>query len=176
MMPSRRNPFAFTLMEIMVVIAIMALLTSAAALSFTGPLRAAQAQDAIEQVRAFDASSRLYARRFGKETTLVFDVSTQTLARREGVRHEPVYQAHLPRGCSIERVRCGDRIADSGEIAIPCSSLGLTRSYTVHLVGPSTDRWISFAGLSGEMTVTAHDPDDANNFAAPPAPPRNDAD
>src|SRR5215208_2650090 len=130
----RRQSRAFTLIEIMVVIVIMALLTSAAALSFTGPLRAAQAQDGIEQIRAFDASSRVYARRFGKDITLVFDISRGTLLRREGVRFEPLYQAHLPHGCSIERVRSGDRIADSGEIAILCSPLGLSRSYAVHLV------------------------------------------
>jgi prepilin-type N-terminal cleavage/methylation domain-containing protein len=170
----RHSSRAFTLIEMMIVILMMALLTSAAMLSFGGPLRAARANDAVDQVRAFDAGSRQYAKRFGKDVQIVFDISENRLVRREKGAELPLHVDSLPRGYSIERVRFGDRVIDGGEIAIPCSSLGLTRSYALHLVGPSLDRWISFAGLTGEMTVFGNESEATDNFQSATA--RHDAD
>ena len=170
--PQRR---AFTLIETVVVVSIMALLTSAVALSFNGPIQSTRARDAINQVQSLDSSARTYAKRFGKDVEIVFDVSQNRLLRREGKDKEVSYDAPLPRGCRIERLRIGGRIIDSGEAAIACSTMGLTRSYTLHLVGPKLDRWISVAGLTGEMTVTADDSRTAENFETALSP-RDDAD
>src|SRR5438105_1542102 len=73
---------AFTLIETMLVILLMALLASAVTLSFARPLRAARAQDAIEMVRSFDGMCRQVARRFGQPVTLTYDLSEGRIVRR----------------------------------------------------------------------------------------------
>ena len=171
----RRQPRGFTLIEIIVVVSIMALLTSAVALSFNGPIQSTRARDAIDQVQSLDSSARAYAKRFGKDVQIVFDISQSRLLRREGMDKQVSYEVALPRGCRIECFRIGNRTIDSGEVTIVCSTLGLTRSYQFHLVGPKLDRWISFAGLTGEMTVTTDDSRATENFETALSP-RDDAD
>jgi prepilin-type N-terminal cleavage/methylation domain-containing protein len=156
----------FTLVEMVVVIAIMALLTSAAALSFSGPLRATRASDAIRQVQSFDDATRQHAKRFGKDLQIVLDLSRDRLIRRQSADGPAMHELQLPHGCRIERVRVGGKVIDSGEAVLACSNLGLTRSYAAHLVGPGLDRWILVAGLTGEVTTATHDLNDAGSFDA----------
>ena len=90
---------AFTLIEVMLVVAIMAILTAAAALTFAGPLRKAQSQEAAQQLRFFDASARDLARRWGREVQLSFDLDRQILSRMGGPGSEQAtYRTSLPRG------------------------------------------------------------------------------
>ena len=148
----------FTLIEVMAVMLILALLSTAAAWSFAQPLARARTAEAVELITSFDASSRLGARRFGRGVDMVFDLTAGTLERREGER--TVYRGTLPRGFSIEQVRTADQVRDAGEITIPCSRLALTSSYAVKLVGPhGVERWIVFAGLSGQVTAARDETD-----------------
>jgi prepilin-type N-terminal cleavage/methylation domain-containing protein len=73
----------FTLVEMMIAVLLMALFASAAALSFSHPLRKARSRDAIEQLRSFDTSSRIFATRHNRGVRLVFDLTSNTLSRRE---------------------------------------------------------------------------------------------
>ena len=102
----------FTLVEMVVVIAIMALLTSAAALSFSGPLRATRASDAIRQVQSFDDATRQHAKRFGKDLQIVLDLSRDRLIRRQSADGPAMHELQLPHGCRIERVRVGGKVID----------------------------------------------------------------
>jgi hypothetical protein len=152
------------MVEMMVVIVIMAMLTTAAALSFSGPLRATRASDMIRQVQAFDDVTRQHAKRFGKDLQIVFDLSRGRVIRRQSAQGPVMQELQLPHECRIERVRVGGKVFDSGEVVLACSNLGLTRSYAAHLVGPGLDRWIVVAGLTGEVTTAANDLDDADSF------------
>jgi prepilin-type N-terminal cleavage/methylation domain-containing protein len=140
----------FTLIEIMAVVIIMALLATAAALSFARPMRVARARDAVDQVRSLDASARQFARRFGRPIEIVFDLSNGTIARRE--RDVIAFQTSLPRGCQIDEVRAGAQSFSLGEASIQCAASGMSRTYAVHLLGPELDQWLIFAGLSGQVT------------------------
>jgi prepilin-type N-terminal cleavage/methylation domain-containing protein len=153
-----RHRAAFSLIEMLVAIVIMSIIAGAAVFSFKKPLRAARIHDAREQVRYLDRSARQYARRFGRPVDLVFDLSHSTLARRDtnGTAGRITYQSAFPVGYQIESVRTAGRRSTGGEIAVPCSSLGLTNSYALHLIGPGLDEWVLVAGLAGEMT-TLHD-------------------
>ena len=75
----RTRRSAFALIEIMMAVLLMALLASAAALSFSEPLRAARAKDAIEMVRFFDETSRQSARRFGRPVRISFNLSANKI-------------------------------------------------------------------------------------------------
>ena len=142
---------AFTLIEMMLVVLVMGLLASAAALSFARPMRAARWRDAIEMVRAFDANSREQARRFGRGIGMGFDLAENRVVRREEGR--VTYQASLPAGVKVREVRTAARRAVEGEIEIPCSRAGATRTYAVHLTGSGMDQWLLVSGLGGEIST-----------------------
>jgi prepilin-type N-terminal cleavage/methylation domain-containing protein len=141
---------AFTLVEIMLAVLLMGLLASAAALSFSKPLQAARAQDAAEQIRFFDESCRLAARRFGREVWIVFDLSGGTLSRKEGGRE--TYRSQLPHGCRISAIRTSEHRASDGELEIPCSPLGITHTYAVRIDSPASKQWLLVSGLGGTVT------------------------
>ena len=143
---------AFTLVELMIAILLMAVLSSGVALSFNRTLRRARATDTIEQLRSFDATSRLYAHRYGRTERNVFDIAANTLARREGNK-DASYQVSCPSGYWVEEIRVGGQsFHDPDLAAIDISALGLSPSYAVRLRGPGLDQWLLFAGLTGDMT------------------------
>ena len=147
---------AFTLIEVMLAVALLALLTTAAALTFAEPLRRARASEAVDQLRSFDADARHYARRFGRPVRMEFDLSAGTLSRREeaGAR---LGQQIVLRGCAIDRLRTPGGEAFGGSVTIPCSALGVSRTYAVHLVGAGADSWLLVSGLTGEVTRVTND-------------------
>ena len=154
-------PVGFTLVEVMVAILLMALLASAAALSFSGSLRTARSREALELLRSFDSAARDVARRSNRETRIVFDFSNDTLSRREGADLDNLVSlVHLPSGYRIEALRTAGQSFEDGQAVVDCSGLGISRSYAAHLIGPGLDRWVLVAGMTGEMTQ------EADEFAA----------
>ena len=161
----------------MLAVLLLALLTSAAALSFSQPIRAARAQDAIEQLRGFDATARQAAVSSGHTVRLAFDLRAGTLARRDEGGRTLRYRSTLPPGFRVDQVRVGDHTASSGQALLDISPLGASRTYALHLRGPSTDQWLLTAGMSGQMTIVSNETALDAIFAqvAPPSP-RHDAD
>jgi prepilin-type N-terminal cleavage/methylation domain-containing protein len=144
---------AFTLVEVMIAVLLMALLASAAALSFSGSLRSARSTEALERLRSFDSAARDVTRRTNREARIVFDLSNDTLSRREGTDlDELTAQVRLPTGYRIDELRIPGQSFTDGEAVVDCSALGVSRTYAVHLVGPGLDHWVLVAGLTGEMT------------------------
>src|SRR5580704_8263455 len=95
---------AFTLIELMITVLLLALLTSGVALSFNGSFKASRAQDALEELRSFDASTRLFATRFDRPMRQNFDLSANTLSRWEN-GDSPSAQISLPSGSWIDEMR-----------------------------------------------------------------------
>ena len=149
--PGSEFQAAFTLIELMLAIVVLSLLASAAALSFNRPIQAARAQDSIELVRSFDEGARQVARRFNRPVVLRFDLQSAELSRIED--GQTTYQSKLPPGCRIREVRTAARRTVDGDVQVPCSALGATRTYAVHLTGTGFDRWLLVSGLSGEVTA-----------------------
>jgi prepilin-type N-terminal cleavage/methylation domain-containing protein len=169
-MSRRPRESAFTLIEIMVVIVLIGLLSTAVVLSFAAPVQRVRAQDAVERVRALDESARAQSRHSGDASQIVFDLSAGTLARRDGGGNV-VFEAALPSGFEIDRFRSGIEDRSSGEAVMSCSALGLTRTYAVHLTAPGLDQWLLFAGLSGEATVVKDEATLDSIFLGTPPPP-----
>src|ERR1051326_5415942 len=125
-----RTRGAFTLIELMMAVLVLALLTSAAALSVSRPIASARERDAMDQLASFDAASRQAAIAAGAPVRIVFDLSTAALLRRDGRDlSELRCRTMLPTGCRIEQVRIGSAEFSSGEVFVDVSPLGLTRSY-----------------------------------------------
>jgi prepilin-type N-terminal cleavage/methylation domain-containing protein len=159
-----RRPTGFTLIEIIAAIVIMALLASAASLSFTQPLRIAREQDAIDMLRSFDSTARQLAVRLGHPVRCTFDLNTATLSREE--EGSLRYQARLPRDCHLREVRTAARRVSDGEVDIFYSHLGISRSYALRLSGPGFDRWLLVPGLGAECTLIQNEAQLDSIFAA----------
>ncbi len=149
-----KNASAFTLIEMLVAVVLLGIISTAAALSFRSSIHSASATDATAQIKYLDSTSRQRAQRFNQPVQIIFDLTNSTLSRREGnKKSEPSFTASLPRGFSIDEVNIAGQSTFNGENAVTCSPAGLSPSYAVHLVGPDFDRWLLFAGLSGQMTL-----------------------
>lgn len=147
----------FTLIEIVIAITIMALLAAGVALSFNRPMNKARRVQAIEQVCYLDASSRDFARRFGRNVEIAFDLSENRLERREGASHDATFAAQIGSPFRIDAVWTARERVDDGEAVIPVSSLGVSQSYAVKLSGPDGATWVMMSGLSGETATYADD-------------------
>ena len=159
-----RRVRAFTLIELLGVMLVMALLATVAVMSFATPIRAARARAAVEMIRSFDRSTRELALRGGTPLRMKFDADEGTLTRSRG--GSAIYSATLPSGFRIAEMR--------GGATIDCSALGLTRSYALRITGEHFDQWLIVAGLSGQITATSDERTVINILASPP--PRADTD
>lgn len=160
-----RRP-AFTLIEMLAVLALLGLLTALATVSLSGAVRAARANDTAEAVRALDRSIRDYAKRFGRTVTLRFDLSQGVVVRVEDGKPSVAYA--LP----VRRVitRSDDRTA--AEVFVNVSAAGYSPSYAVLVNASQGTQWIVFAGLSGQASVV----NDEREVLDILAPARADAD
>jgi prepilin-type N-terminal cleavage/methylation domain-containing protein len=153
---------AFTLIELMIAIAILATLTAAAVLSFAAPLREAQFREAIDVVRSADANARTEARHFGRRVNLVFHPGQRVIERCD-VSGAVTARTQLPASVVIDELRInGKRSFDTS--GIPVSELGLSPTFAVRLVSGDRTQWLGFAGLSGQMTVVNNDAELASIF------------
>jgi prepilin-type N-terminal cleavage/methylation domain-containing protein len=148
---------AFTLVEMMVAVALVALLAAAAALTFNRPLRRARALEAVEQVRYLDASTREFARRTGRPAAMVFDLDDNALSREEGAGGRASYRTALATPVRIEAVRTPGRYDEYGRRTVRVSALALSTSYAVKLSTPEGAQWVLVSGLSGESRIVTDD-------------------
>lgn len=175
-------PRAFTLIEVMVVLVLAAVLTTAVAVALTSPARAAQAKDAAERVEAFDRLVREHAKTAGAPQAIVFDLNRGTVRRGETATDEtgaqepgPVLQ--LPGQFRIERLLLPNGPVLSGEVRVPVSARGQTPSYALLLTERRQQKghWLAFAGLTGQMTEVRDAAEAEQLFAALGGGLRDDA-
>lgn len=163
---------AFTLIELLAVLAIVALLTSGVTLSLKGTLRDAHAEDAASRLVAFDALAREDARRFNRPSEMRIDLRAGRLWRtgvsRSGGDGADGTALELPAGVVIEEVVTARGRSRAGDdLTIACSAHGHTASYALLLRGPGERRrWVMFAGMTGQSNVIDHDRDVHEIFAA----------
>lgn len=166
-----RRRRAFTLIEAIVVVTLMAVLAVAVTVSLRSAGQAARIEDVADAYTAFDRTTREAARRFGRTPEIRFELNRGTVRRVVDDERDPVTLA-LRGGFRVTRVVVGGggRDARSGEIAVPVSARGQTPSYAVLLAGPGGERWVMFAGLTGQPSVINNEREihDILAFAAGP--------
>ncbi|MEI7835332.1 MAG: prepilin-type N-terminal cleavage/methylation domain-containing protein [Planctomycetota bacterium] len=177
------RPRAFTLLEVMAVVTLLALLAGATAWSLADDARRSSRAKVVADVAHVDRMARLAAQRCGEPCRLQFDLIHQQVCRfiGSGERVESAHSMTLPRNCRIDKVAT-PASGPSGErgdtIAIAFSSGGRGDSYAVRVVfengaadkgageGLPRSVWIVFAGLTGQMTVVTNDDELDKLFAA----------
>ena len=155
--PTRCCRQGFTLVELLVCIALLALTAGLVSLSLRSRHRDASINDAVRQIGFADQLLRHTARILGNDVELRLglgldqdgSVNIRSVSpRQREVVMEPV---HLPRGLRIERVCLSGRSFDRDAVTITCSSRGQTPTYAMLLGSGEKKRWIIVTGLGGEL-------------------------
>jgi prepilin-type N-terminal cleavage/methylation domain-containing protein len=172
---------AFTLLEMLVTVALAAVVASVAAVSFAGTHRAARSADVADQVAHYDRLAREWSRRFGRPGQLAFDLDQGVMARgpaseNAGKDENPPAELRLPGGFHIARVVSSRVSASSGRVSLPCSTRGQTPSYAVSISGPKSEvQWIIVAGLTGNVRPAQDETEVEDIFKTMAGSPGDDA-
>jgi prepilin-type N-terminal cleavage/methylation domain-containing protein len=148
---------AFTLIETLIVIALMAVLGTAAAISLSGAARSARVEDVVDQFVAHDRSTREMARRFARSPALRVELNRGSIHRLDGERD--AVQLLLGGRMRVTRLIVRGQSVRFGEMTVPFSNRGQSPSYAVLLSGPPGERWVAFAGLTGQAMVLTDERD-----------------
>jgi prepilin-type N-terminal cleavage/methylation domain-containing protein len=146
------NARAFTLVELMVCLVLLALLSGLAVVSLGGARHAARAADVLAEVLLRDRLARETAGRFDRRIELRFDLTAGTVvpaiaasADQPGTSSDPAADTAsqrpytLPAGWRFGEVATATgAIATSGTLAVPCSAApgGRSPSYEFVLIDP----------------------------------------
>jgi len=152
----RRRGKAFSLVEIMVVLVIMAVVAGAVTLRLEGPLKRASMRELVDCVAGFDRLTRVWAREQDRPVTIVVDMAEGELSRvaLDGKDEATAVGSALvlPERFEVAEVRTVLGRNEGGRAEIPCSRRGFSASYALCLEDDSGMRqWILFAGLTGQM-------------------------
>ncbi|MEL7089615.1 MAG: type II secretion system protein [Planctomycetota bacterium] len=151
----------FTLLEMCIVLAVVALATTLAVVSLRGVHQKIRGENVQQLIRGFDAKGRRWAHTRGQAVDLVFDINAQTLGVHSQNPDEPpvpLEPVRLPLGFELVAVITARGESTAREVRLPCSPLGTTPSYAVRFKpadGPP--RELLFAGLTGN-THEVRDP------------------
>ena len=147
----------FTLIEMLAAVCLAALLAAAVAVSAVAIGRDSELREAIEKVRLADRLTREAARSCARPLVLRFD-ATAGIISRTGAGADPAQPAHemvrLPNGVEIRHMRAPGGQEFFGGMTVPVSPTGLSRSFAIELVQNARSRWLTVAGLTGQVTET----------------------
>ncbi len=140
----------FTLVELVIVIVIMAMLSTIAAISLGGTIDRYRIAQAAETIERFDARARRDARITDHDVRASIDRSKGRLwVDAIGTNRDSRYQ--LPQRVSISNIRLHRRSAVGSDLSIEVDRLGHSPSYAVELTRGKLKRWVVILGASGQV-------------------------
>lgn len=154
-----RSVCAFTLIEIVVVLFLMALLASLIAVSANGMIRGATLEEVVEQIGSMDQEARRTAKRNGNSIELHIDTETKKLTLRnvDNQIEPPLGLFYLPNTLEIGRawrLNRGESQSDS-VLAIRYEPDGTSTTWGLTLTernSVETLNTILILGMTGQMT------------------------
>ena len=150
MKPYKRN--AFTLIELLAVVVLVALLAAAVSVSHSGVTGVGGVDDAVEQVGAFDRLTRDMARARADALVMVFDLDAQRIRRVSRATGKSFgHELSLGEHCRLERLHTGDRQQFGGVAEVRVSRQGFCPSYALNLRHSGGTTWMVVLGLSGQV-------------------------
>ncbi|MHB8974218.1 MAG: prepilin-type N-terminal cleavage/methylation domain-containing protein [Pirellulaceae bacterium] len=143
----------FTLLELLVVLVIIALLSSLVAVRLQGPYQSARLEDALERLAFTDSQTRAHSREFATACQIVFELDRGWMySGMPGGSGARSCEFALPESLRIERVRTPQMELGSGTARIDVSARGTALTYAVCVASSQgTHRWLLFAGLTGRV-------------------------
>lgn len=162
-----RDRRAFTLIEMMAVLVIIALLAMVAGLVLAGPASVARMSDVTDRIEQIDRQARDYAQRFDCPTQLTFNLTAQSITIQRTDDQSLVGRTlHVPAKYRIERIRFAGQSSDAGETLLSCSTHGSTPSYGLVIAGPQQRVCFLVAGLTGRFAELANEQSIDETFKA----------
>src|SRR5271170_5649376 len=153
-LPMRRNHNrAFTAIEMLFVLALMAIVAAGASLSLVGVQRNSDMAAVIDRLRYFDDLTRRQAARTGRPLELVFDAGgVRRVDPAEALDDSPLAALQLPDGVAIDAVK----IAGASQESVPISPSGLSPTYAILLDRRGQRVWM-IVSILGEARQAADD-------------------
>ena len=142
---------AFTLIEMVLVVALLSLTSAAVVWNLTGSSQAAQLERAIGHIAHVDQVARGHALAFDRETVLKFETGSGRV-NWSVAGDDPGPGAHrmdLPGGCVVRAIRTKSEGIESGEASVRFSKDGVCPTYALLVAGASQRQWIIVTGLTG---------------------------
>lgn len=155
---------AFSLIEVLVVLAVLATMAATVSISLSGVRNQATTENVIMRLSQFDQSMRTHARRFGEGQNLAIDLDRKRLmvnaindsnesdSSSRSIGSGPTRTLALPNGYDIKRVITATSDIAYGKATIRYSSEGWTPIYAL-LLTDSTDAtfWLVMNGFGGPV-------------------------
>ena len=146
------NRHAFTLIELVVVMLILATLAGLVAYSLGGVMDRYQMNRAIETIELFDARARRQAIRSRRPLETRIDRGRNLLSIEPSARRSPA-TFRLPRRVEIAEIRMGRTTVAGGPLQLGINRHGQSESYAIHLQRGSVQRWLVVLGTSGQIVA-----------------------
>lgn len=169
--PGRRA--AFTLLEMMAVIAILAVISVSAMLAVRRPIANARQQLVLARIQWLDGIARDRAARWGR-AILSIDVEHGTIAVRSGndtASAVTQYAFEVHPSVQVDTVICNHANSNGNVYRINYDRFGHCPTYGVQLSARSNRKWILMLGLTGQ----AYELDERDTIDKVIAGERNDA-
>jgi prepilin-type N-terminal cleavage/methylation domain-containing protein len=150
-----RHRCAFTLIEVVACVAIMAMLAAAAAVSLRGHRSEATMPTAIQIIRFADEQARQRALRSDAPFELrVAFAHPDTVIISSGAT---VSEFQLPGGFRVAGARIAGRSRDTGDICVRFSPRGWAPTYALQITDGARSQWLAFTGLIGDPQTLGDD-------------------
>jgi prepilin-type N-terminal cleavage/methylation domain-containing protein len=139
---------AFTVIELVACLAIMAMLAASAAISLHSHRSEATLPTAVQIIRFADEQARQRALRSDSPVELRLDFARpDTILLSSGPTSS---EFQLPDGFRVARARIAGQPRDNDDISVRFSPRGLAPAYAVQITDGTRSQWLAFTGLIGE--------------------------
>lgn len=153
-----RRRSAFTIVELAAVMALLAILTSAVAMTLRPSLDQARQNAFVRRIGALDSRLRDQARRQNRLLVLAIDIEEGEVFHEDS--DGKTRAIRLGNSVRIDQFRMADKSVDAGQVRISISPLGRSDSYALRLRGSSgRKQWLVVFGLTGQTLTFDEDLD-----------------
>ena len=150
----------FTLVELMVVIAIIGIMAGMVGIRFSGMTRQARFEWSIDRLVQLDGSLRVFAKSRRQRTRLGFELGSNRVWRMNYNSATGRTPVSLGDGTILKRLILPDREVSSGTATLEFSPEGLSPTYAIEVqsVGNSKQStWLLFVGTTGQFERREND-------------------
>jgi len=141
----------FSLLELLVVLALMAMIVTGVAISFRGPVLNAQLSTAISSLQSVDQRIRYIASQKKERQLIILNLKTGKLELSGGTSDS----VDLPASVRIEKVFVSHSSGDSQKLSLPYFPDGSSATWAARISNGISSSWVLFAGRSGQVRISA---------------------